>query len=936
MFKRIVTGCLFPLFWIVVQFLVLPIPAEAQEINAQQVYYYHNGEQVSLTVNPEKTYVLFDSDVTQGDLNSSLRSSDAEVTEFNEVDSLSGLELNDTLSRQEWAIIDKHDQSDMSLSSLAEGSVPEHVLYEAPFLFTPDAEEVGLSHLFYVKLKKEADLEELQRLADENQVTILGHNKFMPLWYTLACSSESSGNALEVANIFFESGFFAAAEPDFLVEFEPGSANDTFFDQQWGLENTGQNDGTIGVDINASDAWTLTTGSERVFVAVLDHGIELDHPDMPNVAPFSFDTVTGSGPSQIRGNHGTACAGIIGAARNNNEGIAGVAPDIRLMSISDRLRLGPNASQELADGLNWAWQTGADIISNSWGHNGLASPLIDDAIDAALTQGRAGLGTVVIFISHNDNGAVRYPGNSNPNILTVGAISPCGERKSPTSCDGENWGSNFGPSLDVMAPGVLIPTTDRQGTNGYDDTSDYTLTFNGTSSAAPHVAGVAALTLSANPALTQQEVVDIIERTAQKVGDYNYQTTADRDNGTWNNEMGYGLVDAYAAIKAAPIAGCDFVTDDFEPDFDSSQWSIIANGMSNNNFGGSNALFFNGDNARLATTRRVNVANGGNISFRLIFGDDANGGENADAGEDVALEYSINNGSSWTEISRYDTEAFTTWTQITESIPAAAQSSGTLFRWRQINHSNNNFDNWGLDDVLITCPCDIAADDFDPVVDSIQWTDISNGVVNTNFAETGSLFFTGSNNRFATTRGINVANGGTISFRLIFGDDANGGENADAGEDVVLEYSTSSGEIWTEINRYDTEAFTAWTQITESIPAVAQSSGTLFRWRQISHSNNSFDNWGLDNVLITCPGNQTFNAPRRRNQFNTSLRIWTSTINGNQFCQEEGFDRMAAYSTGCGEDESSYVDYTDGNWNSRSSGSKNQCYDIFSSVTCAP
>jgi hypothetical protein len=101
-----------------------------------------------------------------------------------------------------------------------------------------------------------------------------------------------------------------------------------------------------------------------------------------------------------------------------------------------------------------------------------------------------------------------------------------------------------------MAPGVLIPTTDRQGSNGY-VTGDYILNFNGTSSACPHVAGVAALVLSVNPNLTGQQVRDIIESTAQKVGEYTYQPTADRPNGTRNDQMGYGLVDAYAAVKEA-------------------------------------------------------------------------------------------------------------------------------------------------------------------------------------------------------------------------------------------------------------------------------------------------------------------------------------------------------------------------------------------------
>ena len=133
-------------------------------------------------------------------------------------------------------------------------------------------------------------------------------------------------------------------------------------------------------------------------------------------------------------------------------------------------------------------------------------------------------------------------------------MSPCGERKSPSSCDPESfWGSCFGSELDIVAPGVLIPTTDRQGSAGY-DSGDYALKFNGTSSATPHVAGVAALILSIHPAFTQTEVVKIIETNARKVGAYNYQPSSNRPNGTWHHEMGYGLVDAKQCVMAAKSA----------------------------------------------------------------------------------------------------------------------------------------------------------------------------------------------------------------------------------------------------------------------------------------------------------------------------------------------------------------------------------------------
>ena len=380
--------------------------------------------------------------------------------------------------------------------------------------------------------------------------------------------------AIKYANILYKSNKVVYAQPSFWRIIQPYSS---FYRDQWGLNNTGQLGGIPGIDINAPEAWGLATGN-GVKIAVVDEGIDLSHPDLFANLLTGYDATDGqyggiNGGCKGNDAHGTACAGIV-AAINNDIGITGIAYNSNIIPI--RIAYGNNGGwitydTWIADGLNKAQEEfKADVISNSWG-GGSNSEIINSAIQNAVTNGRNGKGCIVVFASGNYNGSIIYPANSNPDILTVGAISLCGERKSPLSCDGEMWGSNYGKQLDIVAPGVLIPTTDIQGSFGYNPNNhihvnlggnkvnsdytnrDYTIWFSGTSSACPHVSGVAALVLSANPNLTGQEVRDIIEKTAQKVRPdlYSYNSDQSHSNGTWNNEMGYGLVDAYAAVRMA-------------------------------------------------------------------------------------------------------------------------------------------------------------------------------------------------------------------------------------------------------------------------------------------------------------------------------------------------------------------------------------------------
>lgn len=527
-------------------------------LSAQSDYYWYRNQKIYLEEILTKKYVLLESVMDSVDLKRKLHSPKTKVHRFDKTQVMSNLQSykGDSKTEKVWAVIEEISFDKSSLNGRQE------ISYQAPFFKISNGKEVGLSHLFYVKLGEKNDLIKLEELAKKHRVEILGNNRFMPLWYTLSCSKHSTGNALAMANLFYESTFFAASEPD-LMSYDLFTTvplpNDPYFFDQWGLNNTGQYGGTLGIDINLPEVRQITSGSSDIIIAVVDDGVELNHPDQTNMASFSYDANSGSNPSVVRGNHGTACAGISGATTDNGLGVAGIAPYCPLMSLSAGFDM-PNIIQNLATGIEQAWLNGASVISNSWG--GLPSTVIDDAIDDALTLGRGGLGCVVVFAAGNNNSSVSYPANSNPDIIAVGAVDRCGIRSGridiiPSSCDpwlpGSSPASSFGNQLDVVAPGSSVPTTDRQGTNGYNPFSgtagDYNQFFSGTSAACPHVAAVAGLILSQNPNLTMQQVGNIIESTAKKVGGYAYSTQVGRPNGTWDDEVGYGLLDAFDAVK---------------------------------------------------------------------------------------------------------------------------------------------------------------------------------------------------------------------------------------------------------------------------------------------------------------------------------------------------------------------------------------------------
>ncbi len=410
-----------------------------------------------------------------------------------------------------------------------------------PFFEQGTAGPIGTSNVFYLKLKGEGvyDPEPMQQMAEEYGVTIVKEVPYMPDWYILSIEGSSFENSLDATNAFYESDLFADVDPAFMFNFQPCTVNDPYYSQQWGLNNTTYPD----YDINVEGAWALSTGNGAT-IAIFDHGIDTTHPDLAaNMSAYSYNAKRDSVPNTAVSVHGTYVAGIAAAVTNNNAYIAGVAKDSKIMDISHTLLPSQTFASELASGFSFAWQNGADVISNSWGtfegssaYSDMHSYILENAIANAMTLGRNGLGSVVVFASGNtdDNGqTIAYPAKSDNRIVVVGSIESTGYRA---------WGSGYASELDVVAPGVDIWSTIPGSSVAQ---------YSGTSAATPHVAGVAALMIAANPDLTREEVVRLIEVTAKKIHTENYQYYSYRPHSTWNQEVGYGLIDATKAVSLA-------------------------------------------------------------------------------------------------------------------------------------------------------------------------------------------------------------------------------------------------------------------------------------------------------------------------------------------------------------------------------------------------
>lgn len=346
------------------------------------------------------------------------------------------------------------------------------------------------------------------------------------------------------------------------------------FPPQWHLRVATVGGVEIQAHANVERAWRLATG-EGTTIAVIDDGVDVDHEEFSAadkiVAPQSFGKVGSADPRPGEGDdHGTAAAGV--ACASGRFGASGVAPAARLMPLRSTAGLG---SQDEADAFAWAADHGADVISCSWGpadgrwwdpgdpRHAQVVPLPDStrlAIDYAVHSGRGGRGCVIVWAAGNGDESVDNDGYaSNPDVIAVAACNDSGTRSAysdhgaaiSVAFPSNDFRTDTGPA--PRTPGIW--TTDRTGRQGYnpgtptrgDASGSYTNAFGGTSSACPGVAGLAALVLSVAPGMSPQEVRDIVQRSASRIGD----APGEYDAAGHSVNYGYGRVDAAAAVRLA-------------------------------------------------------------------------------------------------------------------------------------------------------------------------------------------------------------------------------------------------------------------------------------------------------------------------------------------------------------------------------------------------
>ena len=463
----------------------------------------------------------------------------------------------------------RHDAENAADKSAAASSPTNFQEWIPAQIGRPTGAEVRLSRRLVLKTEDPVPKETLRRLSLETV------RQIHPRLIILAAADPL--RALETAQALCRKPGTLACYPVMRRSYRRAGKfsprpNDTYFSQCWHVDNRDGRGQRQGIDLNLRSAWSAAKG-QGVTVAVVDGGLDLEHPDLSGRTQqgphFNFgETNPNNGGFLDFDAHGTAVAGLIAAEGNNETGVIGAAPQANLSSlvIFDHWLGRDNVVDDLA--LMDAFQFRLDKIAvqnHSWGPFRLEQAGIDALSDAgienAVRNGRAGKGVIMVRAGGNERESLHNANDNgfanDPRSIAVGAVRFDGSPASYSTRGACLLVS--APSGDTDFPGLA--TTDRQGMSGYvwngrDDLADYLIGedgFEGTSGSTPLIAGIAALILSANPSLSYRDVQKILIHSSFQPENGDPDVEANGAGFSFSHNTGYGVPDAGFAVELAKI-----------------------------------------------------------------------------------------------------------------------------------------------------------------------------------------------------------------------------------------------------------------------------------------------------------------------------------------------------------------------------------------------
>ncbi len=308
-------------------------------------------------------------------------------------------------------------------------------------------------------------------------------------------------------NVLYAEPNYMAYASDYAVEMTP---NDPKLGEQWAINK-----------VSAPAAWDITTGSEKTLLAIVDTGVDYSHPDLAGRVDKGRDFINNDDDAMDDQGHGTHCAGIAAASTNNSVGIAGLAPNVKILAVKVLSKDGGGSYESVANGITYAADRGSHVISMSLGGS-TPSQAIQDAITYANSKGSL----VVVAMGNNGRESKSYPAACD-GVMAVGATD---------ISDNKASFSQYGSWISVGAPGHNIMSTLPVKANPIGQTMYGSLS--GTSMATPYVAGLAALVRDQFPTLTAMQVKAKIEKSADDTGTAGFDKL-----------FGHGRINAAAAVS---------------------------------------------------------------------------------------------------------------------------------------------------------------------------------------------------------------------------------------------------------------------------------------------------------------------------------------------------------------------------------------------------